>query len=442
MLPARLRSAGMLAALAATLPVDLAVTGAALLRPAARRRPAPAERQLTVLISGGKMTKALQLARTFHGAGHRVVLVEMAKYRLTGHRFSRAVDVFRTVPAPDDPAYASALRAIVREEGVDVYVPVCSPVASYYDAVAGQALAGLCRVVHGTPEMIAALDDKATFAAMADEVGLPVPDSVRVTGAEQVLDLLEEPGRAARIDGGARYVLKSIAYDPVHRLDLTPLPRETAAATLAFAASKEISPERPWVLQELMPGRELCAHTTAVDGRVQAYVCCWSSAFQVNYTHVDVPAVREWVTRFVAVHGLTGQYSFDFMLDAAGEPRAIECNPRTHSAITVFRHDDEALAAAYLERGRPMLEPSPSAPSTYWLHHEAWRLLTGQRTPREAWSVLRGGVDALLDPRDPLPYLTVPHVQLVALLLTALRRGTDWVRVDVNIGKLVEVGGD
>ena len=191
---ARLRSAGMLALLTAALPVDAALTAAALVRPAARHRPPDlGTGRLTVLVSGGKMTKALQLARTFHGAGHRVVLVEMEKYRWSGHRFSRAVDVFRTVPAPDDPAYAEALEAVVREEGVDVYVPVCSPVASWHDAVAGERLAGLCRVVHGAPETIAALDDKATFTAMAADLGLGVPDSVRVAG----LDRAGSDGREA-----------------------------------------------------------------------------------------------------------------------------------------------------------------------------------------------------------------------------------------------------
>ncbi len=58
----------------------------------------------TVLITGGKMTKALQLARSFHRAGHRVILTETAKYRFTGHRFSRAVDAFYCVPEPADPA--------------------------------------------------------------------------------------------------------------------------------------------------------------------------------------------------------------------------------------------------------------------------------------------------------------------------------------------------
>ena len=63
------------------------------------------------------MTKALHLARAFHRAGHRVILVEGEKYRLTGHRFSRAVDRFYTVPPSGDPGYASALVDIVAPRG-------------------------------------------------------------------------------------------------------------------------------------------------------------------------------------------------------------------------------------------------------------------------------------------------------------------------------------
>ncbi len=79
-----------------------------------------------ILISGGKMTKALQLARSFHAAGHRVVLVETHKYWLTGHRFSQAVDKFYTTPAPqkDPEAYIQALEEIVKRENIDVYIPL------------------------------------------------------------------------------------------------------------------------------------------------------------------------------------------------------------------------------------------------------------------------------------------------------------------------------
>ena len=97
-----------------------------------------------ILISGGKMTKALQLARSFYAAGNRVVLIETDKYWLTGHRFSRAVDAFYTVPAPqkDPEAYIKALVSIAKKENIDVYIPVCSPISSYYDSLAKPALAG------------------------------------------------------------------------------------------------------------------------------------------------------------------------------------------------------------------------------------------------------------------------------------------------------------
>ncbi len=242
----------MLAALTLTLPVDLAVTAAALLT-TRRRTPAPAADRRTVLISGGKMTKALQLARSFAAAGHRVVLVEKGTYRFTGHRFSRAVDAFHVVPDPRDPGYAQALLDVVRAEGVDLYVPVCSPVASEFDAAAADLLAGHCEVLSLEPEMVRTLDDKHRFTELAASLGLSVPDTHLVTDPQQVLD--------HDFTGATRpYVLKSIAYDPVHRLDLTPLPLPTRAATEAFLAGKPISPENPWILQEFVTGEEICTH--------------------------------------------------------------------------------------------------------------------------------------------------------------------------------------
>ena len=163
---ARLRTLAMLGLLTAALPLNAAVTVAAFLRGASRRgarSPVVARAAArattgdgaprTVLLSGGKMTKSLTLARAFHRAGHRVVLAESGRYRLTGHRFSRAVDRFRTVPEPTDPGYAEGLLEIVRDEGVDVYVPVCSPVSSVADAHAKPLLEPHCEVVHVGPDV-------------------------------------------------------------------------------------------------------------------------------------------------------------------------------------------------------------------------------------------------------------------------------------------------
>ena len=109
------RTLGMLALLALPLPVTLVCTAAAL---ATGRRPGtgtgPATRTgaapRTVMVGGGKMTKALTLARAFASSGHRVVLVETGAYARAGHRNSRPVDRFHTVPEPTDPGYARTPR--------------------------------------------------------------------------------------------------------------------------------------------------------------------------------------------------------------------------------------------------------------------------------------------------------------------------------------------
>ncbi|MDO9408318.1 hypothetical protein [Patulibacter sp.] len=429
------RSAAVLGALAAVLPVNAAVTGASLVRrrPRTPARPAASPRR-TILISGGKMTKALQLARSFHAAGHRVVLVETERYRLTGHRFSRAVDAFHVVPQPEDPDYADALLRIVRAEGVDVYVPVCSPKASLYDARARAVLDPHCEVVHVDAATMPTLDDKDRFAAAAAELGLAVPETHRITDPAQVADF-------AFPDDGRTFVLKSIAYDPVRRRDLTPLPRPTPEETAAFAHSLPISDDNPWILQEFVAGEEFCTHSTVRGGRVQLHCCCRSSSFQLNYEHVEDPEIEEWVVRFVGALGLTGQASFDFIRAADGVAYAIECNPRTHSAITMF-YDHPGVAAAYLEDGTPTVRPTATSRPTYWLYHELWRALRRPTSAPERALVVLRGKEAILDRADPLPFLLVHHLQIPLLLARNLVRAKPWLTIDFNIGKLVEPAGD
>jgi hypothetical protein len=41
-----------------------------------------------------------------------------------------------------------------------------------------------------------------------------------------------------------------------------------------------------------------------------------------------------------------------------------------------------------------------------------------------------------------MPFLMVHHLQIPWLLAGNLIRGKDWIRIDFNIGKLVEPAGD
>ncbi|MGF1934272.1 MAG: ATP-grasp domain-containing protein [Nostoc sp. ChiQUE02] len=394
----------------------------------------------TILVSGAKMTKALQLARSFHAAGHRVILIEGHKYWLSGHRFSKAVSRFYTVPAPqEDPeGYIQALVEIVKQEKVDVYVPVCSPVASYYDSLAKPALSEYCEVFHFDADITKMLDDKFAFTDRARSLGLSVPKSFKITDPQQVIkfDFSQET---------RKYILKSISYDSVRRLDLTKLPCDTPEETAAFVNSLPISPEKPWIMQEFIPGKELCTHSTVRDGELRLHCCSNSSAFQINYENVENPQIREWVQHFVKSLGLTGQVSFDFIQAEDGTAYAIECNPRTHSAITMF-YNHPGVANAYFGK-TPLdapLEPLTSSKPTYWIYHEIWRL-TGFRSWEQLQTSVKTivrGTDAIYCLDDPVPFLTLHHWQIPLLLLKNLQQLKGWVKIDFNIGKLVELGGD
>ena len=439
-----LKSLGTLTLLLIAFPINGIVVVASLLwgflsRPF-QKLPPPAENQKTVMLTGGKMTKALQLARSFHAADHRVILVETHKYWLTGHRFSSAVDRFYTVPAPqkDPEGYTQALLNIAKQENVDIYIPVCSPVSSYYDSLAKPVLSGCCEVFHFDADITKMLDDKFAFSEKARSLGLSVPKSFKITNPEQILNF--DFSNETR-----KYILKSIPYDSVRRLNMTKLPCDTPEETAAFVKSLPISEEKPWIMQEFIPGQEYCTHSTVRDGELRLHCCCESSAFQVNYENIDKPEIVQWVSHFVKELKLTGQASFDFIQAEDGTIYAIECNPRTHSAITMF-YNHPGVADAYLgkESLAEPLQPLQNSKPTYWLYHEIWRL-----NEIRSWSQLQTwvnnllrGTDAIFDVNDPLPFLTVHHWQIPILLLDNLRKLRGWVRIDFNIGKLVESGGD
>ncbi|MEO1134822.1 MAG: ATP-grasp enzyme [Cyanobacteria bacterium J06639_1] len=347
----------------------------------------------TVMISGGKMTKALQIARSMNAAGHRVILVETHKYWLSGHRFSNAVDRFFTVPAPqeDGTEYARALAEIAEREGVDIYIPVCSPVASYFDSLAKPELSQWCEVFHFDADTTRMLDDKYDFAEAARKIGLSVPKSFKITDPNQVLnfDFSNE---------SHPYILKSIPYDSVRRLDLTKLPCETPEATADFVHQLPISSEKPWIMQEFIQGKELCTHSTIRDGEIRLHCCSDSSAFQVNYEHRDRPQILNWVTHFAEAYQFTGQFSLDFIEAEDGTPYAIECNPRTHSAITMFyNHSGVANAFIGAEKQIRPLEPLPTSKPTYWIYHEVWRLITSKSIGQffERLAIIGNGTDAI-----------------------------------------------
>ena len=438
---------GTLALLAIASPINCTVVLASLLwnfvsRPY-KAQVVLSENPKNILIGGGKMTKTLQLARSFHAAGHRVILFDLDKYWFSGYRFSNAVAGFYTVPdrQKDKDGYTTALRAIAKQENIDFFVPVGIFANDYFDSNRQPVLSGYCETFHFDADTMKMLDDKFTFTEIARSLSLSVPKAFLITDPEQVLkfDFSQEKNK---------YILKSIVYDPIFRLDLTKLPMESLEKMAVRVKSLPISKDNPWILQEFIAGKEYCTHSTVRNGELTVHCCCESSAFQVNYENVDKPEILQWVSHFVKELQLTGQISFDFIQAEDGTIYAIECNPRTHSAITMY-YNHPGLADAYLGKDFASnvrtiypLQPLPDSKPTYWLYHEVWRLNEIRSLKQlQTWfkNILRGK-DAIFDVNDPLPFLMVHHWHIPLLLLDNLRKLKGWVRIDFNIGKLVKIG--
>lgn len=439
------KSIGTLALLAIAFPVSLSVVVVSLLLSyftGFQKKVEQTLQQKNILLTGGRMTKALALARSFHAAGHKVFLVETKKYWLAGNQFSNSVSRFYIVPAPqhDPDGYTQALLDIVNKENIDMFIPVSTAVASMYDSLAKPVLSRKCEVFHFDADITKMLDSKFTFSEKARSLGLGVPKIFLITDPEQVLNFDFEAN-------GSQYILKSIAYDSVRRLALVKLPCSTEEMA-EYVHSLPIGKDNPWIMQEFITGQEYCTHSTVRDGVLTLHCCSKSSAFQVNYEQVENPQILQWVSHFVKELNLTGQISFDFIEQEDGKVYAIECNPRVHSAITMFYDQPKVVADAYLNQSfqvpKQPAQPLPDSKPTYWLFHELWRFtnVRSWQDLQERLKIILRGMDAVFTVSDPLPFLGVNHWQIPLLILNSMRELKGWERIDFNIGKLVQLEAD
>ena len=227
-LESRLWSIGILVVAAITFPYVLTFSLAAAIWHRLRhgRRPtAPmSKKPKTAIVTGGKMTKAMVVCRQLKRAGCRVILAETEKYWMVASRFSKCVDRFVTFPLPEkDPAgFNQALKMLAYEEDADVFVPVTSPAASIFEARAATGLPASCVALGLNPVNTESLDDKVTFSELAKSCGLPVPDTRRMCSKEDVMAFNEQ--LLAQKENATQYILKSVFYDSMRRLDLFTLP--------------------------------------------------------------------------------------------------------------------------------------------------------------------------------------------------------------------------
>lgn len=316
----------------------------------------------TVLLTCGRGTFSLTLARAFHAAGHRVLVADAWPRSLC--RYSAAVARYFYVPSPakSTTAWAEAIQEIVKQQRVDLIVPIYEEVLHLAKALADLA-EPLPLFAADFPTLIA-LHDKWRFNQTARALGLSVPDSALLTRRE---DVEREFAR-----GGHNRVFKPV----FSRFAAQTVVRPESLDSLAFV---EPTPQRPWLSQAFLPGRPFATFSIAHRGRMTGHVTyatdfCHDLGPTVVYRRADHPAIHAWVHKLIQGLQFTGQIGLDFIEDERGQIAGIECNPRLTGGFCLLK-DNPRAAAAYFD---PKMEPIEAARDRsyafrYWLFFTLFR---------------------------------------------------------------------
>lgn len=358
----------------------------------------------SVLLTIGRLPKALDFARSFHAAGWRVVVAEPFGRHLTGASNSVARSVTTPPPSASKAGYLEAMLTIIREERIELVLPL-SEETMHVAHLHGRLPAGV-RLFAPPPEILLPLHDKARFPVLASAHGLPVPATA----------LLGTP-EAARIATDGPFVLKPVLSCSGRGVSL----HEAGAALPAPGGSA-------MVVQRRLPGAHVSSFTLAHQGRVQVTVLyrgtVMAGTVAVAFERIARPDIAALIEGFVARLGHSGFISFDFIDDAEGRPQAIECNPRVTSGVHFVETADlaPAILAPFaqplcLRRHSKMQQLYPTLTETQG------SILTPRRYLHNVRQLFTSR-DVTWDRTDPMPLISMPVTAFGIIRMAMAQRRT------------------
>lgn len=468
----------------ATLPFTLTVILSVSLYNALSRRSANIQSSTSrkkILVTGVSMSKGLAIARLFHQKGHDVIGADVDP--LACARVSRAIKKLHHLPQPTgtpasvDSPYVNSLLNIVKAEGVDLWVSVSGVSSALHDSAAKEAIEACtnARAIQFDLETVKMLDAKDTFIRHAEQLGFAVPETQLIGSKPELLSFLINNGGLSLKPEAKQYLVKPIGVDDVARfaMPLLPLPKEEDTRSRIDALSFDGASS--FIVQEFIQGQEYCTHALVIKGRVRSFVACPSSGLLMHYTalpsHEPISKTMLDFTNIVARNGgheFTGHLSFDFLVRSCTKTSdissdslyPIECNPRAHTAVVLFR-DTPEVVDEYLsclnsnlktKDGVEVIGPR-NAQRHYWIGQDLVEKLlcpiystVGRMTLGEthlffnlidfAEHVLFWK-DGTFETWDPWPFFWLYHVQWPLQFLRYSVKGR-WSKLNVSTGKVFQ----
>ena len=338
----------------------------------------------TVRLTLGRLPKGLDVARSFAKAGWRVIVADPMKRHVLGASNSVAKSYQVTAPTVSAPAYEQDLLDVIAREKVDLVVPVSEEIL-HVSALHERCGAKIFAMPQGA---LLCVHDKAEFATLARSIGLKAPQTALSQDREAAIAIASEQ-------------------------DFVTKPRHSCAGSgvSAWAQGSAIPEQRDMLVQQRIRGQEQSVCALAHEGQLRACViyrgALMSGTVAVRFERVEHEAIELWVRQFVSALHWTGFISFDFIVDEAGMPYAIECNPRLTSGVHFYC--ETTLAEAVLNpKAKVMYRPER-------LMQQFWPCLSETQAAFGNWPLFGARMRSLFSTRDvtwsaqdPWPLLGMP----------------------------------
>ncbi|WP_439106832.1 ATP-grasp domain-containing protein [Congregibacter sp.] len=340
----------------------------------------------TVLLTLGRLPKALAIVRACRAAGCRVLVADPFRWHVC--KPSRDVEKSFRVTAPNDSLsqYLQDLLNIVEQESVDLVIPISEE--ALHVAQLADKLPARTRLWAAPLAQLAELHHKRDFIALAARKGLPVPETFTAN------------------ESGARELAQNRDYveKPVH---------SCSGIGLRFAKAGESlqSSSEEGLVQTHLEGDLISSLSVVSEGREVATVFYRGRVFAgtvaICFERVDdAAAAQQWVSDFLSDSDYSGFLAFDFIIDESGIARAIECNPRATSGVHFF--DLASLGQALLSPESASSIELSSKTRFQWAYSTLTETYAAIFKPREfvrRFKEMLAARDVIWAGHDPLPFL-------------------------------------
>merc|ERR1719156_408007 len=244
------------------------------------------DKQLRILVTGGKMSKASAVARAVGRDGHKVFTAEISPYEFCHTRFCKYVSKHYVLPRPtvQPKEWVEKMQAIVTEQNIDLIIPCTAPIESTCYAHLREKLPKHVRVFAFDGATSDELDNKYTFNQVLVKAGLACPETGNMECLEDALEFFKD--RPAE-DGGKKFIVKPAVYDPKARTEILFLPIADKNRQLEYLKSRNATKAVPYVIQEVLENPEYGSYAIYNEGELTAFELFESAASCLVYRQLQ-----------------------------------------------------------------------------------------------------------------------------------------------------------